>query len=151
MLREAYILVEINLERIRDKILRMKKKDLPKFKVRDLVLLKNHKQNWDVKYRPNFQICIVINDRAYKLQDPSGHVTCATVADIQSLMTAEYIVNKVPDIKAFCCMWKYINDPSLMPYLKWQDTHLSEANKLDKNLNTTKHSYKLQPQNGNHK
>ena len=81
MLREAYILIEINLKRTRDRILRMKTKDLPKFKVGDLVLLKNNiKQNWDARYMPHFCIWKVNNDRAYDLQDPTGHVRCATVA-----------------------------------------------------------------------
>ena len=47
---------------------------------------------------PNFHICKVINDRAYDLQDPAGHVTCVSVADVQLLMPAEYIVSMLPNI-----------------------------------------------------
>ena len=44
-------------------------KELPKFKVGDLVLMKNHKnQTWDAKYLPNFRICKTMNDRAYDLK-----------------------------------------------------------------------------------
>ena len=61
---------------------------------------------------PNFPFCKVINDRAYDLQDPTGHVRCTTVAEIQLLMPAKYIVSMLPDIKAFGCACKYINDSS---------------------------------------
>ena len=70
--------------------------------VGDLVLLKNHKkQNRDTQYLHSFCICKIINDRAYDLQDPAAHVRHATVADIQLLMPAEYVVSMLPDIKAF--------------------------------------------------
>ena len=50
---------------------------------------------------PNFCICKVISDRGYDLQDPTGHVRCATVAVIQLLMPAECIFSMLMDIKAF--------------------------------------------------
>ena len=37
----------------------------------------------------------------YDLQDPAGHVQCATVADVQLLMPAEYIVYILTHVKAF--------------------------------------------------
>ena len=41
-------------------------KEVPKFKMADLVLLKNHKrQIWDTKYIPNLRVCKIINDRMY--------------------------------------------------------------------------------------
>ena len=87
---------------MRDKKPIKKNKRPPKFKVRDLVLIKNHKkQIWDTKYMPNFHIFTVIDDRTYHLQDPTGHVRHASVADIQLLMPAKYIVSMLPDIKAF--------------------------------------------------
>ena len=39
---------------------------------------------------PNFHICKGINNRAYDLQDLTGSVKCAAVADIQLIMPAEY-------------------------------------------------------------
>ena len=67
----------------------------------------------------HFHICKVNNDRAYDLQDPTGHARCTTLADIQLLMPAEYIVSLSPGIKAFGQECKYINDPSIMHDLKW--------------------------------
>ena len=65
LLRDAFMLAAINLKRAggRPPVKRTT------FKVRDLVLQKNHKkQNWDNKYMPNFDICKVVNDRAYDQQ-----------------------------------------------------------------------------------
>ena len=39
----------------------------------------------------HFKICKVIIDRAYDLQDPSGHIWSATVGDAHLLMPEEYI------------------------------------------------------------
>ena len=61
------MLVAINLKKVRDKQPIKKTKDPPKFKIGYLVLLKNHKeQNCDTKFP--------YNDRAYDLQDTSGHI-----------------------------------------------------------------------------
>ena len=76
-------------------------KDIPKFKVGDLVL-KNQKRNiWDAIYMANFTIGKVLNDRAHDWQDPSGHVQWTAVADIHLLMPAENIVSSLPDARAF--------------------------------------------------
>ena len=78
---------------------------------------------------PDFHICQVINDRAYDLQDPTGHVRCTSVTDIKLLMPAEYIVSMLLDIKAFGWSCKYINDPSLMLDLKWQNGGVGNVQK----------------------
>ena len=115
ILSEAYMIAAIiNLKRARDKQPIKKTKDSTKFK---LVLLKNHKkQTWDTKYMPNFHICKVINDGIYDIQDLTGHVRNASVADIQFLMPAENIVSMLlPDIKVFRQACKSINYPSFIP------------------------------------
>ena len=53
----------------------------------------------------NFHICKVINESAYDLQDPIGHVRYASVVDIQLQMPAKYMLS---DIKAFRWTCKYI-------------------------------------------
>ena len=61
-------------------------RDLLKFKVGNLVLLENcNKENWDAKHMTNFCICKIINDKAYYLQNPCGHIRHAAVAAIQLL------------------------------------------------------------------
>ena len=67
----------------------------------------------------NFHICKAINDRAYDLQDCSGHVGHVSVANTQLLLPAEYIVSLLLDAKAFGRTHRYIKDPSLMPDLEW--------------------------------
>ena len=52
-------------------------------------------------------------------------------------MPAEYIVSKLPDIKAFRQACKYINDPSLMPDLGWQNSSVEKN--VNKNVNTPKY------------
>ena len=69
---------------------------------------------------PNFHVCKVFNDRACDLQDPSGLVRCASIADTQLWMPAKYIVSVLPDIQVYGWASKYINDPSLMSDLKWK-------------------------------
>ena len=76
-----------------------------------------------MKYIPNFCFCKVIND-----------------------MAAEYIVYMLPDLKAFGQECKYINDPSLMPDLKWQNIPVGNSQTLDQNVKVTKHKHGLQPQ-----
>ena len=44
----------------------------------------------------NFHVCRVFNDRVYDLQDPAGHIKCASLADIQLLKPAEFIVIVLP-------------------------------------------------------
>ena len=54
ILREAYMLVAINLKRPKDRQPSKNTTDLPKFKGGDLVLLKNHKNHiLDAMYMPN--------------------------------------------------------------------------------------------------
>ena len=92
---------------------------------------------------PSFHICKVINDRAYDPQDTSGHGRCASVADIQLLMPAECKVRLLPDITAFRWTHKYINDPFLMPHLKWQKSSVGYVQTLDKNVDNNVNSTDL--------
>ena len=80
---------------------------------------------------PNFHLCQVITDRVYDLQDLTTHVGCVTIADNQLLIPAEYIVGMLTDIKAFGWTCKSINDPSLMPGLKWQNNNVGNVETLD--------------------
>ena len=82
---------------------------------------------------PDICICKVINDRAYDLQDPTCHVRHASMADIQLLMSAEYIVHILPEIKVFGWGCMYINGPSLMADLKWQISSVGNVQILYKN------------------
>ena len=92
-------------------------KEILKVKAGNLVLLKYHmKWAWNVKYMSDFRICKVINDRVYDLQDLSGHVHDAAVADIP-LMSKMH--SFLPDVRAFGKAREYMPDTSLMPDLKW--------------------------------
>ena len=53
------------------------------------------------QYMSNVQICKVINEKDYDLQNPYGHINEASVADIHLLILAKYIVSIKPDAKAF--------------------------------------------------
>ena len=46
----------------------------------------------------NFGIYKDMNERAYDLQDPTGHVQNATVEDNHLITPEEYIVSLLPDI-----------------------------------------------------
>ena len=61
------------------------------------------------------------------------------LADIQLLMPAEYIVSMLTYIKTYGQACKYINDPSLMPDLRWETSSVDRN--VNKNVNTTKHKY----------
>ena len=79
--------------------------------------------------------------------NPTSHVRHTCVADIQLWMPADYIVSKLPDIKAFGRACKYINDPSIMPDLNWRNSSAGSIETLDQNVdinvNITKHKYGL--------
>ena len=81
MLREAYMLAAVNLKKARDRQPKKVTNIFPNFKVSGLVLLRNHKNHtpWDARYMSSYHICKVINDRAYDLQDFSGHDKLAPV------------------------------------------------------------------------
>ena len=65
------MLAAIHFKRERDNQPIKRTKNLPNFKVGNLVFLKNHKkQNWGTKYMPNFDTCKVINGRAYDIKGP---------------------------------------------------------------------------------
>ena len=83
----------------------------------------------------NFRICKIINDRAYDLQDLTGNVGHAVIADIQLLMPAEYIVNLLPHTRTFGKACKYINDPSLMLDLNGSNPDQKHAEQSNGNLN----------------
>ena len=59
-------------------------KEVPKFKVCDLDYSETTRNK--PMYVSDFHICRIINDWTYDLQDPSGHIHCASVADIQLLL-----------------------------------------------------------------
>ena len=80
-------------------------------------------------------MCKVINDRAYDLQDPTGHVYWASVVYTHVLMLAEYIASLIPDTKEFRRVHKYINDPCLMSYLQW--TKIQTKNQKIRQTQTT--------------
>ena len=75
----------------------MVRKDTPKLKVGNLVLLKNHEKSyhWDAKYMSNFRACKVINNRLYDQQGPFEHTNQASV------FSTEHILNLLPNDKAF--------------------------------------------------
>ena len=79
-----------------------------------------------------FRICKIIIYKAFDLQDLSMHVHSASVADIELLLLpAEYTVDLVPDDKVFGQAYKFINEPRLMPDLKWSvPTNTSISGKL---------------------
>ena len=112
MVTETYMLIVISVKRVRDK--QPIKKITPKDQDQRSCTFKNlQKQTLVKNYMPNFHICKVINDKAYDLQDPTGHVRCGSVANVKLLKPAEYIFNMLPDIKAFRWACKYINTPPL--------------------------------------
>ena len=75
MLREVFMLAVRNLKKAIDKQNINRAKQPQKFKLRYLVHLKNHmKQTCNTKYMPNVHICKGINEKAYDLQESTGHV-----------------------------------------------------------------------------
>ena len=123
MLREAYMLASVNLKRAKNRQTNKMTRKITNFKVGDFWLLMSHNKQsqWNAKYVSNFQICKIINDWAYYLQDPSGHICCALVLGIQLYLPAEFIASLLPDEKAFERVHKCIYDPSLMPDLHWSN------------------------------
>ena len=69
MLREDYMLTAVNLKGTRDRQPGKMTKDIPEFKVGDLVLVRNDQKKMECKVYGTFEICKIINDRAYDLQD----------------------------------------------------------------------------------
>ena len=86
-----------------------------------MVLSKIHKRHhsWDAKYISNFQIYNIINDSALELEDTFDQICCASAADIEVLLPAEYVFSQVPDDNGFGRACKYINDPNFMLDLNW--------------------------------
>ena len=93
MLRYVYMLATVNLKMVREKPSKIIK-EIHKFKVSDIVLLRN--MHLGVSSKCKFSH---LNDRANDLQDPSGHIHCTSVADIQLFLPAEYIVSLLLDEK----------------------------------------------------
>ena len=54
-------------------------------------------------------------------RDPTGHVQCSAIADIQLLMPAKCILSLLPGETSFGKAGYYINNPSLIPDLNWSN------------------------------
>ena len=64
-----------------------------------------------------------LSDKAFDIQDNFGKVRCTYIWQWQLLYPANQILTQLPDMTSFEHMTKYINHPSLMPYL-----HATEMN-----------------------
>ena len=69
MFRKVNVVAVVNFEKkkVRDGQPAEVIKDIPKFKVGDILLLRNHKKHttWDIRYMSDIWIYMVISDRAY--------------------------------------------------------------------------------------
>ena len=92
----------------------------------------------DAKYISYFYICKIINEHAFCLQDLSGQIHHASLADIQLLLPEGYVVKPVSDAKAFGRAYRYINDQNLMPY-------------LNRNVSPTQSNVQTNDKNARHK
>ena len=106
MLRETCMLGAINVKWARDRQPSKKTKDLPKSKVGDLMLLKNHTKIGMLSTCPTFALA------RYSMTEHMFYKTQLVMLEVL-LMPAEYIVSVLLDVKAFGHTCKYIMMPLL--------------------------------------
>ena len=93
-----------------------KYKDIPKFKIGDLIIIKNfeNKLSWDTKYVPNFRIVKLIGTRQLEVSDLTGRLWNVNISDVHKILPADFIVSCLQDEQVFTRKGKYINDPCIL-------------------------------------
>ena len=75
------------------------------------------KDTFDSKYKPSFQFCKKISDKAFEVQDNLGKVKQVLIQHLQLLHPTEHMLTNIQDINSIGHTMKYINHLDLMPDL----------------------------------
>ena len=63
-----------------------KHNDIPKFKIGDLIMIKNFdkKLTWDAKYVPNFKVVKLIGTKQLEVSDPTSRLRKVNISDVHN-------------------------------------------------------------------
>ena len=105
-----------------------KHNDIPKFKIRDLIMIKifDKKLNWDAKYVPNFRVVKLIGIRHLEVSDPAGRLLKVNISNVHKILPADFIVSCLLDEHIFVRKGKYINDSCILRDVLAIDAFLQE-------------------------
>ena len=105
-----------------------KNDDIPQFKIRDLIMIKNFdkKLNWDTKYVPHFRVVRKIGTRQLEVSDLKGRLWKLNISDVHKILPTDIIVSCLPDKQIFARKGKYINDSHILKEVLVIDIFLHE-------------------------
>ena len=128
-LRQTYMLRALITKEAHSKEKHDKHDDVPQFKIRDLIMIRNFdkKSNCDAKYVPNFRIVRLTGTRELEISDPMGRLRKLNISDAHKILPAEFIVSCLLDEQIFAGKGKYINDPHILKEVSVIDAFLHQC------------------------
>ena len=77
--------------------------NVPMFKIRDLIMIKNFdkKLTWDAKYVTNFTVVKLIGTRQLEVSDLRGRLRKVNISDVHKILPADLIVSCILDEEIF--------------------------------------------------
>ena len=95
-LRRLYTVVVQNIRKAREKI-PTKEEELHKFKVNDMVLVKDPDAAvFEPRYQPNFRVTAIFGNNRIEVQDERGHKSVRRSAHVKYIAPSEKVVNQLP-------------------------------------------------------
>ena len=94
-LRRLYMIVVKNIRMAREKL--PKKEEPHKFKVNDMVLVKDPDAAvFEPRYQPNFRVTAIFGNNRIEVQDERGHKSVRRSAHVKYIAPSEKVVNQLP-------------------------------------------------------
>ena len=95
-LRRLYTIVANNICKAREKLPK-KEEELHKFKVNDMVLVKDPDAAvFEPRYQPNFRVTAIFGNNRIEVQDERGHKSIRRSAHVKYIAPSEKVVNQLP-------------------------------------------------------
>ena len=95
-LRRLYTIVVNNIRKAREKLPK-KEEDPHKFKVNDMVLVKDPDAAvFEPRYQPNFRVTAIFGNNRIEVQDERGHKSVRRSAHVKYIAPSEKVVNQLP-------------------------------------------------------
>ena len=95
-LRRLYTIVVENIRKAREKLPK-KEKEVHKFKINDMVLVKDPDAAvFEPRYQPNFRVTAIFGNNRIEVQDECGHRSIRRSAHVKYIEPSEKVIHQLP-------------------------------------------------------